>query len=157
MTTTTARRIPSQSVTSAAEDLGVSASTVRRWITDGSLQARAGVVAVRTGSTWTIVCPEDVAELQAAARPVALSTEARIRAAYTSLQARSGWVSLTDLRPMLADVPRAEMDATLRQMLRQGDVVIVPEDNQKALRPEDRAAALVLGDQPKHYIAIGLR
>jgi hypothetical protein len=66
-------------------------------------------------------------------------------------------VSLTDLRRRLSELPRDVMDDALRSLNRQPDVVMVPEDNQKALRAEDREAALVISDQHKHYLAIGVR
>ncbi|MFE3451343.1 hypothetical protein ACFXJ8_20700 [Nonomuraea sp. NPDC059194] len=84
--------------------------------------------------------------------------EARVRAAYTELAREPGdWVSLADVRVRLADVPRDVMDEALRHLNRQPDVVMVPENNQKALRPEDRTAALAVGDQDKHYLSIGAR
>ncbi|MEU7893590.1 hypothetical protein AB0B45_12070 [Nonomuraea sp. NPDC049152] len=84
--------------------------------------------------------------------------EARVRAVYAELTREpGGWVSLTDVRVRLADVPKDVMDDALRSLNRQPDVVMVPEDNQKALRPEDRRAALAVGDQDKHYLSIGAR
>ncbi|MFE3452415.1 helix-turn-helix domain-containing protein [Nonomuraea sp. NPDC059194] len=156
MTATTDYRPAQQTVKDLAAELGVKASTVYRWIADGSLHARYRVVAVKTGRTWTITLPEDVKYFEAP-KP-AVNLEARIRAAYATLRtARHEWVGFAELRPMLADVARADLDYALRQMLRCDDVVIIPENNQKALRQEDRKAALWLGDQPKHYIACGIR
>ncbi|MEU4548788.1 helicase-related protein [Nonomuraea dietziae] len=81
--------------------------------------------------------------------------EQRIRAMVRELEREpGGWVSLTDLRARLSDVPREQMDEALRSLNRQPDATLVPEDNQKALRPEDRAAALTIGDQPKYYIRL---
>lgn len=84
--------------------------------------------------------------------------EGRVRAVYAELAREpGGWVSLTDVRLRLADVPKDVMDAALRGLNRQPDVVMVPEDNQKALRPQDRSSALAVGDQDKHYLSIGAR
>jgi len=82
----------------------------------------------------------------------------RIRSAYASLvrEAR-GWVSFTRLRRELADVPRHELDEALRQLSRADDVNIIPESNQKTLTDEDRQAALRIGGQDKHLLAIGVR
>lgn len=83
---------------------------------------------------------------------------ARIRAAYADLAREPGaWVSLTKLRPLLGDAPRADVDEALRQMNRMPDVNIVPESNQKALTPQDRDAAVNIGDQDKHLLWIGAR
>ena len=64
-------------------------------------------------------------------------------------------MSLTRLRPLLADVPRVEVDAALRRMNRMPDVNLVPESNQKTLTPRDREAAVTIGDQDKHLREIG--
>ncbi|MEV4159504.1 hypothetical protein [Nonomuraea dietziae] len=100
--------------------------------------------------------------VEAAERPEATEAlggvESRVRGAYAELAREpGGWVSLTDLRRRLSELPRDVMDDALRSLNRQSDVVMVPEDNQKALRAEDREAALVISDQHKHYLAIGVR
>jgi hypothetical protein len=81
--------------------------------------------------------------------------EDRIRHAYASLTPRpGGWVSLTRLRTELADTPRAEFDAALRTLFRAPGVSLIPEENQKVLTAADRHAAVVIGDENKHLIAI---
>lgn len=78
----------------------------------------------------------------------------RIRASYVALADRPGsWVSLTRLRAAV-DGPRDEVDAALRVLHRSPDVSVMPQENQKTLTDEDRAAAIVIGDRPKHLIAI---
>jgi hypothetical protein len=66
----------------------------------------------------------------------------------------TGWVDLVRLRRELADVARHDLDATLSRMYRIPGVSLVPEANQKTLSAEDHAAAISIGDQPKHAIAI---
>ncbi|MET9339243.1 hypothetical protein [Nonomuraea sp. NPDC003804] len=83
--------------------------------------------------------------------------EGRIRAAYAKLRNHCEWVSLAAIRAEIADVARADQDAALRRLAGAVDADLIPENNQKALTAEDRAAALRVGDQPKHYLAIGLR
>jgi hypothetical protein len=84
------------------------------------------------------------------------SLEDRIRAAYTELAPRpEAWVSLARLRPLLGDVPRAEVDAALVRMERLPDVDLVPESNQKTLTAGDREAAVIIGNQAKHLLWIG--
>ena len=39
-------------------------------------------------------------------------------------------------------------------MYRIPGVSLIPEENQKVLTPDDRAAAVEIGDQDKHLIAI---
>jgi hypothetical protein len=81
----------------------------------------------------------------------------RIRLAYQTLAARAGaWVSLSDLRSQLDGTSRADVDAALRQLEREPDVNIVPESNQKALTDAERTAAVRIGGQDKHFLAIGV-
>ena len=80
----------------------------------------------------------------------------RIRSAYNLLADRPGqWVSLVDIRLWLQDVPRADLDAALRELACTGQASLAPESNQKALTPEQRAAAVRLGGQDKHLIWVG--
>ena len=81
----------------------------------------------------------------------------RIRHAYAALASEPGaWVGLARLRPFFGDVPRSEVDEALRRLNRASDVNIVPESNQKALRQVDIEAAVRIGDQDKHLLAIGV-
>ncbi|MGW0157850.1 hypothetical protein ACWDUN_00870 [Mycobacterium sp. NPDC003323] len=81
------------------------------------------------------------------------STAARITATYTALAPRPGaWVGLKSLRQELEDVD--DLDTTLTELYRTGAVSLIPEENQKALADEDRAAALTIGGKAKHLIAI---
>jgi hypothetical protein len=82
-----------------------------------------------------------------------LSTRDRVRQAYDELTRAPGdWVSLTDLRRKLAGLPAREVDQVLKDLDGQG-AVLIPEANQKTLRPEDRAAALNIGGEEQHLIA----
>jgi hypothetical protein len=79
----------------------------------------------------------------------------RVRHAYAGLAPRpGGWVSLARLRTHLADTPRADLDAALQTLYRTPGVSLIPEENQKVLTAADRDAAIVIGDQSKHLIAI---
>lgn len=81
----------------------------------------------------------------------------QVRSAYRSLARHPGaWVSVADLRARLAGAGRAEVDAALRDLERSPDVSIVPESNQKALSGTDRDAAVRIGGQDKHFLAIGV-
>jgi hypothetical protein len=87
--------------------------------------------------------------------PAPATVEDRIRHSYASLTSRpGGWVSLTRLRTELADTPRAEVDAALHALFRTPGVSLIPEENQKVLTAADRDAAVVIGDENKHLIAI---
>lgn len=82
------------------------------------------------------------------------TVEDRVRAAYARLATRpGGWVALTRLRAELDD-PRDDVDTALRALYRAPGVSLIPEENQKVLTAADRAAAVTIGDGPKHLIAI---
>jgi hypothetical protein len=83
------------------------------------------------------------------------TVEDRIRGGYAELAPRpGGWVSLAHLRAELADAPRAEIDAALQTLHRAPGVSLIREENQKALTAADRDAAITIGGQDKHLIAI---
>lgn len=86
---------------------------------------------------------------------VAPDVEAQVRDAYVRLAAHDGgWVDLVRLRNELSAVSRHDLDAALLRMYRVPGVSLVPEENQKTLTAEDHAAAISIGDQAKHLIAI---
>ncbi|MFI6160318.1 hypothetical protein ACIA59_10255 [Micromonospora haikouensis] len=92
----------------------------------------------------------------AAADPAGALT-ARVVSAYRALaDAPGAWVSLRRLRPFFADVPREDLDESLRRLSRSEGVAIAPESNQKTLTEADIAAALRLGGQDNHLLAIGV-
>jgi len=78
-----------------------------------------------------------------------------LRRAYKELAAEPGdYVMLSDLRATLDGLSRTDVDAALIQLNRDRNVHLVPESNQKILRPEERAGAVSIGNQDKHLIAI---
>ncbi|TRW86143.1 hypothetical protein FK535_06585 [Mycolicibacterium sp. 018/SC-01/001] len=86
--------------------------------------------------------------------PNADTVEDRIRAAYAKLAPRpGGWVPLRRLRAEV-EAPRDAVDAALTALHRTPGVSVIPEENQKQLTDDDRAAAVLIGDRPKHLIAI---
>jgi len=88
--------------------------------------------------------------------PVGPDVEERVCAAYQRLAPRAGdLVSLADLRDLVGDLASADVDAALRRLQRRRGITLVPEANQKTLDARTRAAAVVIGDQPKHSIAMG--
>ncbi|MFY1595667.1 hypothetical protein [Micromonospora sp. WMMD737] len=98
--------------------------------------------------------PPGVAPAPAATEPDAV--EALIRAAYHELAREPGaWVGLADLRERLGRQDRATVDATLRAMVQRDGVRIIPVANTKSLTARDRAAAVRIGDEENHTLAIG--
>jgi hypothetical protein len=85
------------------------------------------------------------------------AVEERLRAAYRMIAPRAGdLVSLADLRDVVGDLGPADVDAALRRLHRRRGVTLMPEANQKLLDARTRAAAVVIGDQPKHSIVMGV-
>jgi hypothetical protein len=83
------------------------------------------------------------------------SLEIRLRNACVALAAEPGaWVALARVRPFFADVPKTDVDQALRELSRAADAHLVPENNQKSLTDADRAAAVHVGGQDKHLLAI---
>jgi phage portal protein BeeE len=109
---------------------------------------------------------EDLAPVRAAVEEAGrVELDNKIRAAYVAVLARRGltarpgdtqWAGLADLRDELGEsVNRHELDEALRRMsIGDPGTNLVPESNQKTLRPEDREAAVSQGNQAKHLIAI---
>ncbi|MCM4082161.1 hypothetical protein [Paractinoplanes hotanensis] len=87
-----------------------------------------------------------------------VSIEDRVRRAYTELSAKPGqWIGLAQLRPLLAGVSRAEQDRALVRLLESDDVRLEPEPHRHRLGDEDRAAAVRIGGEERHKLAIGVR
>ncbi|MCZ4553385.1 hypothetical protein [Gordonia rubripertincta] len=83
------------------------------------------------------------------------AVDVRIIEAYRSLAVKPGaWVSLRRLRPVLGDIQRDVLDDALRSLYTRPGITLIPEENQKSLTPEDRAAAVSIGGQNKHLIYV---
>jgi len=81
--------------------------------------------------------------------------ESAIRSTYRKLvREPGGWVNLADLRASLDTVLRTDLDVALKRMIRQPDVVIIPEADQAALKRRDREAAVRIGGEEKHLLSI---
>jgi hypothetical protein len=81
--------------------------------------------------------------------------ESRIRIAYRKLApAPRDWVGLVDLRSMLGDAPRQDVDAVLKELSRTKQAVLVPESNRKALTAADHEAAIRIGGEDNHLLSI---
>lgn len=85
-----------------------------------------------------------------------ISLEDQIRSAYAFLTEGPGdWVPLYELRLALGEnVDRAEVDKTLKHMDTLPGVNVNPEENGKAITQDDRDAAVVIGGEANHLIAI---
>lgn len=79
----------------------------------------------------------------------------RLRTAYRLLAVEPGdWVSLTEVRRLVRDAPRAAVDDALRRLDGSPDVHLVPETDQRRLTPADRAAAVRIGSRDRHLLKV---
>ncbi|MEW9533612.1 hypothetical protein [Microbispora sp. NPDC049125] len=82
--------------------------------------------------------------------------EIRIRDAYAKITPGAGrWAAMTKLRPLLADIDRDFQDDVLRTMMLAGRADIEPVAILGDLRPEDHAAAIIIGSTPNHQFRVG--
>ncbi|WP_410669604.1 hypothetical protein [Amycolatopsis sp. cmx-4-68] len=81
--------------------------------------------------------------------------ETLIRAAYSELSDEpQDWVRLAKLRPKLNGAEKDEVDKVLLTMTRTGLVHLAQSANRKALTDADHAAAIRIGSEDKHLVAI---
>ena len=87
--------------------------------------------------------------------PAPGDVEARVRDAYRRVAgATRDWVGLAEVRALLGDVPPEDVDAALSRLARQPDVRLAGEPNRKALTDADHAAAVQVGGEERHLLAI---
>jgi hypothetical protein len=67
------------------------------------------------------------------------------------------YVNLTDLRPLIDDVSKADLDKALIRLHDASDVRIEPEPFGHRIGPAERSAAVHIGGEDRHKLAIGLR
>jgi hypothetical protein len=80
--------------------------------------------------------------------------ETLIRIAYLDLSVKpQDWVRLARLRPKL-DADKAEVDEVLLRLVKAGEAHLAPDSNRKVLTPADHAAAIRVGSEEKHLMAI---
>lgn len=107
--------------------------------------------------------PKAVAKPSAPAKPSTPDTpEARFDKDFAGFMndltsKRSGeYASMVEVRKELdaRGMSRAEQDAQLKRMSKEGKLSIVPEDNRKTLVQEDHDAAINVGGEPNHLVTL---
>lgn len=97
----------------------------------------------------------DVTPVPADKEPDPPGLEARIRMAYQELSTKpQDWIRLARLRPLLGGADKSDVDKALITMMRSGAVYLVPDSNRKVLTGADHEAAIRIGGEDKHLIAI---
>jgi hypothetical protein len=85
-----------------------------------------------------------------------VSLDDRIRAAYQVLTDGPGeWVNLTKIRGLFIDVPGTDLDRALSGMLDADDVWLEPEVHRHRIDAKLRDAAVRIGGEDRHKLAIG--
>lgn len=81
--------------------------------------------------------------------------ETDILRTYETLRDRfnNDWVILTEIRDRVGG-SKAEQDRVLLQLVKDRKIRLIPEENQKTLRPEDWAAGINVGGEQKHLMGI---
>jgi hypothetical protein len=133
-----------------ARGKGAAATTVRMLLQGLSRAIAArGVDARSFFSSNVSTYPEEPAV------PDVDTVEERIRTGYAKLATEpAGWVSLADLRDLLDDIPRPEIDTALKWMAVQPGVRLIPVANLKSLSTREHEAALRFGGEDNHAFAI---
>ncbi|MFI6073814.1 hypothetical protein ACIA5C_19795 [Actinoplanes sp. NPDC051343] len=79
----------------------------------------------------------------------------RIRDVYTDLAGSEGrWIDLTEVRARLDGLPREEVDAALRDLIRDDRVRLEPEPFGHRIGPAEREAAIHIGGEDRHKLWI---
>jgi hypothetical protein len=81
--------------------------------------------------------------------------ETMIRRVYEELSGKpQEWVRLALLRPKLNGAAKDEVDQTLLGMQKTGLVHLAPDSDRRGLTDADHAAAIRIGKEDKHFVAI---
>lgn len=81
--------------------------------------------------------------------------EKQIRGVYQELSVKpQDWVRLAKLRPELNGTDKKEIDRVLVEMTKTELVHLAPSSNRKALTEADHEAAVLIGNENKHLVAI---
>jgi hypothetical protein len=81
------------------------------------------------------------------------SVEKAIRNAYQDLNSRD-WVRLAKIRPQTDGIGRKVVDEVLLTMTKAERAALAPDSNRKVLTDEDHSAAIRIGSEDKHLLAI---
>jgi len=81
--------------------------------------------------------------------------ESLIRAVYEELAVEpQDWIRLARIRPRLNGAAKGEVDDVLVKMMKHGTVHLAPESNTKVLTTDDHAAAIRVGSEDLHLVAM---
>jgi hypothetical protein len=81
--------------------------------------------------------------------------ESLIRSVYEELAVEpQDWIRLARIRPRLNGAEKGDVDDVLVKMMKTGTVHLAPESNTKVLTAEDRDAALRVGSEDLHLVAM---
>lgn len=103
-----------------------------------------------------MLCPQQLPKPQAFDYP---TMRQRIRKAYLEVTGNrlNTRALLSDLREKLKDIDRATLDDALNRMQREQKASLYRLDNQAEITEADRAAAIYVGQEPRHILWIERR
>jgi len=103
-----------------------------------------------------VAAPKKLGSLKKRADKVPAMLTERIESVCLALAhgKRKTRVMLSALRQQLGDVDRAELEQALLVLQDAERLVLYREDNSAALTDEDRRAALIINDEPRHLIML---
>lgn len=135
--------------------------TGSRWIDNsfalGPPPARAGAVGGSLFVIWRALRQNLERSLRQSSASSFLNptSEQQVRDVYAWYVGQTGrTVSLRHIRESLPEIGREDLDKVLDEMSLLPDVSLLPEPNRKALSEADREAAVMIGGQDRHGIAI---
>jgi len=104
----------------------------------------------------SMVLPELFLGVEAAASAPPGDLEMRIRHAIAQLASPPGaWVELLDLRRVLEDISRTELDAALRTLAQSHRIRTTLHEDTSRITSDVAAAAIRLGGRDHHLVSIG--
>lgn len=111
----------------------------------------------RTGAELADLYPPPAAPAPQETQETHDPQEAVHRAYRELVGETTDWVPLRRLREHLGETDRETLDQALTELLASHAIRLIPESNQKTLTQADRDAAIWLGGQYQHLIAIEAR
>jgi hypothetical protein len=147
-----------------ARDVEISASPAAQLALQGLLRRLIPFLEQHDFALADLFRDGEVARHETSAVPIAPTPPAatfakdsvRARVEHTCLSlaggAKKSRVRLSALRKALPAISRQQLDTALIELQREQRLVLFREDNTPALTPEDHAAALLVGDSPRHLI-----
>lgn len=140
-------------------EMGISKSDVDK-ILKNLLREATGISVIKEPVTQKVTKPADVPSAQTLTEP--LEPEPVVKENLTTNTVRQAIIDLTgkpdqrlriaELRKKLSDMPRKKVDAALREMKREGRIMLFPDEDRSKITQADKDAALKESSRTNHII-----